>query len=318
MRQLASLNEPSLETQYLLQVFAEMINAFKKEKYRLEASTFEGWTNLKNFLRTNASSLPSEVGAVKAKIDRQNYDQQALQKLSKFFETNVKCKVNTGSVRGICTVYQFIQSTFALLSTSNQSLSRSVSKVRDQSKSTTRNELGLSKSIGRKCLLQSSRDKSPVVASGVSEVGNFSVNLQPKPSAFERRSRQKIRHQTSLESTMTQQDPSPSIDLLPCAPILNLDDTCEMPQTPPIATACFETPKPSVYPLAYTEAGQQKTDNLEKNKRLMDHTKWSERRKASTGSIEQTEITKTPEIEKNIPVEVVYSIDNYYRIQHPR
>ena len=55
--------------------------AFKKEKYRISNDTFEDWKKLKTkFFKAQATSLPGEICAVKAKIDRNQFDTMFVKK----------------------------------------------------------------------------------------------------------------------------------------------------------------------------------------------------------------------------------------------
>lgn len=133
IKQSASIEDPSFEIQLLLQIFAEVINAFKKFKYRVDYEMFSYWDQLKIFLKTNAVTLPNEAGAIKAKIDRLQFDLGNIKRLAKEFDTNIKCKISSGSSRGVLVVYKFLQSTFAILACRIYENDKSVSKSRDRS-----------------------------------------------------------------------------------------------------------------------------------------------------------------------------------------
>lgn len=90
IKQLSIISEPTEETFMLLKVFSDVINCFKKSKYRLDPETFCNWPSLREYLRSNYSTLPNEAGAVKAKIDRMQFDASSLKRLKKEFDTKIK------------------------------------------------------------------------------------------------------------------------------------------------------------------------------------------------------------------------------------
>lgn len=98
LRQLASIDAPIDTTFSLLQIFSQLLNIFKKPKYQLPEQTFSTWDNLKDYLKNNSTTLPNEAGAVKAKIDRCQFDTQQAKTLKKKFDTKLKCKVNSGKL----------------------------------------------------------------------------------------------------------------------------------------------------------------------------------------------------------------------------
>jgi len=81
LKQLSVLEDPTLETQIMLRIFGQLMNSFKKEKYRIENDIFEDLKKIKNkFLKAQATSLPGEICAVKAKIDRNQFDTMLVKK----------------------------------------------------------------------------------------------------------------------------------------------------------------------------------------------------------------------------------------------
>jgi hypothetical protein len=133
IKQSASIENPLFEVQLMLQIFAEVINAFKKFKYRVDYEIFSNWDQLRIFLKTNAVTLPNEAGAVKAKIDRLQFDIGNIRRLTKEFDTNIKCKITSGNCKGIMVIYKFLQSTFTILACRIYENDKSVSKSRDRS-----------------------------------------------------------------------------------------------------------------------------------------------------------------------------------------
>lgn len=133
IKQLANIDDPVHEIRLLLQIFAEVINAFKKSKYRADYETFKHAGQLKAYLKTNAITLPNEAGAIKAKIDRLEFDLVNIKRLKKEFDTNVRCKVTSANNRGVSVVYQFLQSTFSLLTCRILENNKSTSKSKERS-----------------------------------------------------------------------------------------------------------------------------------------------------------------------------------------
>lgn len=133
IKQLANLEDPSNEIQLLIQIFAEVINAFKKIKYRADYEFFKNAEQLKSYLKTNAITLPNEAGAVKAKIDRLQFDLTNIKRLKKEFDASLRCKVTSANNRGVLILYQFLQSTFSLLISRILENEKSLSKSRERS-----------------------------------------------------------------------------------------------------------------------------------------------------------------------------------------
>lgn len=133
IKQLANIEDLTHEIRLLIQIFAEVINAFKKNKYRSDYESFRHNGQLKAFLKSNAITLPNEAGAVKAKIDRLEFDLINIKRLKKEFDTNVRCKVTSANSRGVSIVYQFLQSTFSLITCRIVQNKKSTSKSRDRS-----------------------------------------------------------------------------------------------------------------------------------------------------------------------------------------
>jgi len=73
-----------------------------------------------------------------------------MRQLCKDFDDEVRCKISSYNMRGICTIYQFLQSTFALVEQKIQESNKSISRYNSLASNANNNKsLELSKSITR-------------------------------------------------------------------------------------------------------------------------------------------------------------------------